>query len=268
MRSLRISDPAVPPLKAANGARVGQKNPLSGARIASAALSWGVLSGLLLSLCVLAPANAAEPTDRWSDAMAAFARQDAESPHPQRGIVFVGSSSIRLWDLKKSFPKLEPTPLNRGFGGSEISDSIRHAERLVLRHQPRLIVMYAGDNDIAGGKSPEQVHGDFEKFSRLVLERLPKSRLAYMAIKPSVARWAMAKKMDQANQAIRHTCEENSRLTFVDIWKPTLGDDGRPRADLLRDDGLHLNEQGYAVWTQVLRDAIPGTNGERLTADE
>src|SRR5581483_3446273 len=100
-----------------------------------------------------------KPASRWESAIAAFVKQDQEKAPAKNGVVFVGSSSIRLWNLPKSFPELGA--LNRGFGGSELADSVRLASRLVLKHEPRLVVLYAGDNDIGSGKSPEQVAADF-----------------------------------------------------------------------------------------------------------
>lgn len=198
--------------------------------------------------------------------MAAFRAQDAKHAYPHGGTVFVGSSSILGWDLKESFPTLDPPPLNRGFGGSHISDSIDHAELLVVKHKPRTIVMYAGDNDIAEGKSPERVRADFEEFAKRVRTALPDARLIYIAIKPSLARWKWAPAMEDANRRIRSLCEEDDRLTFVDIWAPMLGDDGRPRRELFADDGLHLNAAGYQLWRRALRGALPApTESSRAT---
>lgn len=202
-----------------------------------------------------------KPADRWAEAMQAFREQDEKNPAEPGGVVFVGSSSIRLWDLPKSFPHAAPAPLNRGFGGSEIADTNRHLDLLVLKHQPRLVVMYAGDNDIAGGKTPERVHRDFEEFVRRVHQALPETRIAYIAIKPSIARWKLAEPMQQANALIAESCEADELVTFVDIWPPMLGDDGRPRAELFRDDGLHLNAAGYENWAGrihgLLTEAAP-----------
>lgn len=203
--------------------------------------------GVALSPCTV---NAEEPaSDRWAEAMEAFATADSAKPHPQGGIVFVGSSSIRFWDLGKSFPELEPTPLNRGFGGSQISDSIRHFDLLIAKHKPRLLVMYAGDNDIAAGKSVQQVYEDFLTFAERLHEERPETKLAFIAIKPSVARWKLADKMKRANELIREHCKEQQQLTFIDIWQPMLGEDDRPRAELFVKDGLHLSEAGYRLWS-------------------
>jgi lysophospholipase L1-like esterase len=114
------------------------------------------------------------------------------------------------------------------------------------------VVLYAGDNDIAAGKPARQVADDFEEFERRLGEALPETRVVYIAIKPSLARWQLAPTMQAANSLIRKTCESDERLTFVDVWTPMLGEDGRPRPELFKEDGLHLNAAGYQVWRQPL----------------
>lgn len=192
----------------------------------------------------------------WAKAMAEFAAADAENPTAPGGVVFVGSSSIRLWDLEKSFAGMDPMPLNRGFGGSEMSDTVRNAELLVLKHKPRLVVVYAGDNDIANGKTAEQVADDFAKFVEIVQRELPDTRIAYIAIKPSLSRWKLADQMQDANARIAKQCEEGEQLTFVDVWQPMLDAEGEPRGELFREDGLHLNDKGYELWTSIVRPLI------------
>ncbi len=188
---------------------------------------------------------------RWEKEIAAFERQDRENPPPTNGVVFVGSSSIRLWDLPKSFPGLDA--INRGFGGSQLADSVHFAPRIVLKYQPRLVVFYAGDNDIAGGKSPERVADDFRDFVKEVHGSLPKTRIAYLAIKPSILRRPLWDKMRKANALIEAACKQDDRLVFIDVATPMLGEDGKPRAELFRKDGLHLNDKGYALWASLVQ---------------
>lgn len=194
------------------------------------------------------PAPAAE--QRWAREMAAFAAEDEAKPFAHGGIVFTGSSSIRLWDTAASFPGLPI--LNRGFGGSQIPDSVQHVDRLVLRHAPRLVVFYAGDNDIAADRTPAQVEADFKAFVERIHAALPTTRIAFVAIKPSLARWALVEKVRDANQRIRAFCDRDDRLGYVDVDGPMLGWDGRPRADLFAKDGLHLSPKGYALWNVLL----------------
>lgn len=186
----------------------------------------------------------------WEETIAAFEAADAKEPPPKQGVLFVGSSSIRMWDLKKSFPDL--AVINRGFGGSQICHATHFVDRLIAPHNPRVVVFYAGDNDIAAGKSPEQVHDDFRAFVAAVRKSLPKTPIVFIAIKPSIARWKLAEEIKAANKLIAADCVKDETLEFVNVWPGMLGEDGMPRAELLRDDKLHMTPAGYAVWTELL----------------
>ena len=144
---------------------------------------------ILIHALTFAPAADApkvkDPFDprRWETAIQEFETQDRDKPPPKEPLLFVGSSSIRMWKIEKSFPAMPV--LNRGFGGSIVSDAVYYAGRLVTKYKPSLIVFYAGDNDIAGGKSPEQVRDDFRAFAGIVAKELPRTRLLFLSIKPS-----------------------------------------------------------------------------------
>jgi lysophospholipase L1-like esterase len=186
----------------------------------------------------------------WEKEVAAFEKQDREKPPPKSPIVFVGSSSIQLWDLAKSFPGMKV--INRGIGGSKIIDAVRLAPQIVLKYEPRLIVFYAGDNDIAFGRSPDQVADDFRTFVEVVHKELPKTKIVFLSIKPSVRRWHLWEKMQKANSLIEEECKNDQHLKYVDVAKPMLDDDGKPRPELFGGDGLHLNAKGYKVWAAVV----------------
>ncbi|MCA9230184.1 MAG: hypothetical protein KDA57_06010 [Planctomycetales bacterium] len=210
-------------------------------------------------LTSLAPAIGKElpcKPEKWQAAIEKFAAADLENPPAQEGIVFVGSSSIVLWKLPESFPDLNAT--NRGFGGSEICDSTHYLETLVIKHHPRIVVFYAGDNDIARGKTAEQVHHDFLAFQEKLFTALPDTRLLYVAIKPSRSRWQKAPVMAAANELIAAECESSERMTFIDIWTPMVStqdsfeEEAMPPADLFIKDGLHLSAKGYDLWNSIL----------------
>ncbi len=164
--------------------------------------------------------------DRWAKEIAAFVAEDEARPFAPGGVVFVGSSSIRLWDLATAFPGRRV--LNRGFGGTQIPDSVRHVERLVLRHRPATVVFYAGDNDLSSGRTPEEVTAAFATFVARVHAALPATRIAFIGIKPSLARWAIVDKVRAANRLVRDACDRDDRLGFVDVDGPMIGWDGKP----------------------------------------
>lgn len=193
----------------------------------------------------------AATADRWESDIAAYEAMDRKSPPVQDGIVFIGSSSVRLWDVRKSFPDLPV--VNRGFGGSQLADSVRYADRILIPYRPKTVVLYAGDNDLAAGKSPEQVLADYKAFAAKVHGALPDTRIVYVAVKPSPKRWALIEKIRETNRLIRAAAEQDPRQVFVDVEKPMLTAEGQPRAELYRPDDLHLNDEGYKLWTELVR---------------
>lgn len=194
------------------------------------------------------------PASRWEKNIAAFEAADRESQPPQNGIVFVGSSSIVRWELAESFPNLPV--IKRGFGGSQLSDSVHFADRIVIPYQPSTVVVYAGDNDLNAGKTPQRVFADYQAFVAKVHAKLPKTKIYYIAIKPSLRRWSLIDQVREANALIRNEAAKNPLLGYIDVDAPMLGADGMPRAELFVSDGLHLSKEGYQLWTKVVGDAI------------
>jgi lysophospholipase L1-like esterase len=209
---------------------------------------WALAALLMLPLWAAAEE---EKENRWEKAIWTFEQKDAIYPPEKGQILFLGSSSILFWDLKESFGDIDA--LNRGFGGSTIADSIHFFDRVVTPYEPRQIVFYAGDNDIDRGMSADEVVADFTEFANRVHEEFPDTEIVYIPIKPSVARWKLWPRMADSNEQIAKMAEERDWLTYVDMASPMLGGDGKPREDLLVGDGLHLNKDGYKLWTEILR---------------
>ena len=187
---------------------------------------------------------------RFEKAIGAFKSADAIHFPKSDGILFVGSSSIRKWDTEKWFPDHEI--IRRGFGGAHLSDVNHFADQIIFPYRPATIVLYAGDNDIAGGKSVEQVYQDFCELERRLRARLPAAQLIYIAIKPSVKRWKRWPKMQRLNERIAENMAQHFNYHVADIVTPMLNSAGTPNLRLFVKDGLHLNHLGYELWTSVL----------------
>lgn len=182
----------------------------------------------------------------------AFEAADKVHPPKQGGVVFVGSSSIRMWTtLDKDFPGMNL--INRGFGGSKISDSVRYAKRIVTPYKPIKIVFFAGTNDINDGVSPEQVSSDYKEFVKIVHTELPNTRIAFIAVNPAPSRWAQYDKVMKTNTLISDFIKKDKRLEFIDIVPRMLDKDGKARPELFVSDQLHMNQDGYAIWVKAVR---------------
>jgi lysophospholipase L1-like esterase len=181
----------------------------------------------------------------------AFTQGDLTNPPPKNAILFIGSSSIRLWkSLAQDFPRHRV--INRGFGGSQIIDSVNYADRIVLPYRPKRIVMYAGGNDINAGKSPRQIFADFQAFVRKVHAALPKTEIAYISIAPNPARWAQVDKVREANALISDYTRQQRGLSFINVFPHMLGPDGMPLPDIYVADRLHMNAKGYELWKRIV----------------
>ena len=192
---------------------------------------------------------------RFADVVNGYKSADSlEMPLPN-SILFVGSSSIHGWkSLPEAFP--EVNAINRGMGGSHMSDLIYYMDDIVFPYSPNAIVVYEGDNDIASGKTPERVLKDYQKFVSKVRQEWPELPVFFLSIKPSLARIDVMGKMAAANALIRAHIESQANQYYIDVFTPMLGEDGKPRPDIFGHDGLHMNELGYAVWAREIRKEL------------
>ncbi len=204
-----------------------------------------------------------QPLPKTADAaqeINAFLAADQKQMPPTGAVLFIGSSSIRLWStLAQDFPEIPV--INRGFGGSQIFESTLYADRIAIPYKPRLIVMFAGTNDIDyGHKTPAQVLQEFQDFAAKIHSGLPDTRLAYISISPTRARWKEEGDVLEANYLIQRwiltTNSPTQKLSFLDAHSALLTTDGQPPVTLERPDGLHFNTEGYKVWTSLLKPRI------------
>ena len=205
----------------------------------------------LLAPFILRAEPVADPFAKWEKEISAFEEADREHPPEKGGIVFIGSSSIKKWTtLAADFP--HHRVLNRGFGGSQLVDSVHFAERIVIPYAPRMVVLYAGGNDINAGKSATQVFADFRAFVEKVRAALPETEIACISIAGNPKRWAQVETVKEVNAAIANYMKGQPRLTFINVFPRMLGDDGLPRPEIFSADDLHMNAEGYRLWRDIV----------------
>jgi lysophospholipase L1-like esterase len=207
---------------------------------------------LLLIIGSCTPACAQDPFEKE---IKEFQREDSISPPPKKAILFIGSSSFRMWEkVKDDFPK--HTIINRGFGGSSLEDVFRYKEQIIYPYEPAQVVIYCGENDVASGVSGEQA---FERFKKLFLDlrsRLPNSSIVFVSMKPSPSRKAFFKEVEKGNTMIKNFLVKQKLTHFVDVFKPMLDQKGKPKGELFLADSLHMNEKGYAIWKKAIEPVL------------
>jgi len=210
---------------------------------------------LLLLLCLVSVTVSAQERPFWKE-ISAFVKQDSINKPKEGVILFVGSSSFRLWtDVKKDFNN--DNILNRAFGGATLLDMIRYKDQNLLNYHPSKIVLYCGENDVA---SSEKVDGKevFQRFKTLfdiIRKQYPDVPLVYVSIKPCILRWSMKDRMMDANQRISSFLSHEKKTTFINIWDAML-ENGEPKKDIFREDNLHMNAKGYAIWIEKMKGVI------------
>lgn len=214
------------------------------------------MSKLKTFLFFLLLANVAHAQEQkaafWND-IQSFKKQDSVSFPPQNAILFVGSSSFTMWkDVQQDFPSY--TIINRGFGGSSLPDVIRYADKIILPYQPKQIVIYCGENDLAGSDkvTAEMVVDRFKQLFKIIRDRYPKAKLTYVSMKPSPSRLHLMSKMDEGNLLIKKILKKKKKTSFVDVYHKMLNEDGTPIKDIFLEDDLHMNDKGYAIWQKLI----------------
>jgi lysophospholipase L1-like esterase len=184
---------------------------------------------------------------RFAAEIAAFSQPHAV---PARGAatLFMGSSSIRLWDVAQSVPALRP--INRGFGGATVRDVLFHYDQLVAGLRPSSVVVYVGENDIAEGAPPDEVAADVLELLGKLRADMPQARIAYLSMKPTPRRLHLYPKMEAVNAAVR--AKAGRAFDYLDVAAPLLKASGEPDAHLFTVDGLHMNARGYSVWNGIV----------------
>jgi lysophospholipase L1-like esterase len=211
-------------------------------------------TGFVLILLVFAQLGAQDPLRFQNEVNKLVAGDTAVKK--KKLILFTGSSSVRLWQsLASDFPNYNV--VNRGFGGSEMSDLIYYADQLIIRYKPKQVFIYEGDNDLANGKSPDEVVQQAKQLITQIRKKLSsKVQILFISPKPSPSRWSMREKYEEYNQKLALLCSQQEHVTFVDVWSSMLDIDEVVRKDLFIEDGLHMNATGYRIWRQMIGSYI------------
>lgn len=193
---------------------------------------------------------------RFEDQILEFEQSDKVSMPDAGQALFVGSSSIRGWHAHLA-EDMAPLPIiARGFGGSNMHDLNHFADRIVFPYQPKTIVVYEGDNDIASGVTVERFLVEFQVFLERVKRELPDTQVYFLSIKPSVKRWKLWPQMKEANDRVKILSESEPALEFVDVATVLLNEKGEPDEAFFVEDMLHMNREGYQEWRAVVRQAL------------
>lgn len=186
-----------------------------------------------------------------------FAKQDSLQAPPSRPILFIGSSSFTNWkDVQTYFPGY--TVLNRAFGGSSLTHQLAYADRVIFPYDPKQIIIYCGENDVAGGKTitADTVLNRFKRLHSLIRSRLPAVPIVYVSMKPSPSRENLLPVIEEGNKLIRKFIRKKKKTAYADIYHKMFTKEGTIRQDIFLSDRLHMNKNGYEIWKLVLADYL------------
>lgn len=189
--------------------------------------------------------------NRFENEILRFDTLDQLNGITKNGILFTGSSSIRMWTtLKEDMGDLPA--LNRGFGGATIPEVLHFMGRYLFQHEPQVVVLYCGENDISEGASPEDVFASFKAFVKIIETKLPNTKMLYISMKPSIARWNLWEKYQEGEKLIKPYIDQNPNIEYMDASLTMLDENGEIKKDIFIEDGLHMNAKGYAGWTKQI----------------
>ncbi len=206
----------------------------------------------LVSALPAAVQAADPPATRWHSTLQEFAAADKAHKPSGRGVLFVGSSSVRMWKTMVADFRDVPVIINRGYGGSTLEDSSHMVRQLVTQYQPSQVLVYAGENDLQEGRTPTQVLESMKRLVQGVRAELPGARIAFISIKPSPSRANLLPVMKVSNSLIAEYLMTQHNAEYIDVYTPMLTADGKQRPELFLPDMLHMNAAGYAMWQAII----------------
>ena len=193
----------------------------------------------------------------WEPDIEKFEKLDIEKSYPSDAVLFTGSSSIRMWSTINQ-DMLPYNVIQRGYGGSKLSDFVVYAKRIIYPHECSAIVIFIA-NDISGGdndKSPLEVSRLFRKALSIIRLKHPKTPVFWISVTPTPSRWHVWPEIEEANEIIRKICKNNSNTYFIDTVNAFMTPSGLPRTNLFLEDKLHLNDEGYKIWSGIIKNEL------------
>ncbi len=188
---------------------------------------------------------------RWEETIQKYEKKDSINPSKEGANLFVGSSSIAIWqDMDEYFP--DYYVLNRGFGGSHYSDLIHYADRIIYPYHPTKVFIYEGDNDIAAGEDIKAIFEEAKQLREMISQNLPGVPVAIISPKPAVARWEFRKQYRKLNKMLEKYADKTPDTEFIDVWTPALDENGEVFTNIFLDDNLHMNAEGYKIWQKEI----------------
>ena len=200
-----------------------------------------------------------QKNNQFYNSLLKWSKEDAGNlPVPKNAWLCIGSSSIRKWTSIQN--DLAPLPIiPRGFGGSTMSDVLLFKD-FFIRYQARKILVYEGDNDLVNEETtPELIFEYFKEFIEYIEVQTPGTEIWFLSVKPSIARRNLWKKATRFNELLKNYSEKTANLHYIDIATPMIDANGSIRSDIFVSDSLHMNETGYAIWTQVIHKQLVNT---------
>lgn len=190
--------------------------------------------------------------ERWETSIQKFETQDKEMMPEKGGILFVGSSSVAIWrDVADYYP--DYNIINRGFGGSQFSDLLYYADRVIYPYQPKKVFVYEGDNDVSAGDSPKSILKEAKRLRKMIAKNLGKEVIViFISPKPSVARWNLKTTYEETNALLAKYAAKKKNTEYADVWTPALDENGKVFEHIFLKDNLHMNKAGYEIWKKAL----------------
>lgn len=219
------------------------------------------MRSLICTVLIFALAGAAQAADypspdRWKLTVGGFNLEDEIIGERPGAIVATGSSSMRFWDHRIHQDLGPLTIISRGFGGSNMNDVLTFIDELVLRHDPRAVMIYEGDNDVAQGVPVDTILKTFKQAIEKIHDHDEGIRIYLLSVKPSISRSEMWPTMLEVNEKLEALASSDKRITYIDVATPMLNPDGSIRDDLFVADELHMNQKGYDIWRDVVAPVL------------